>query len=318
MADVLVLGGTGFVGRSVCARWVARAGAASGRVTVPTRRAGQARPMLLLPTLEVIQGDVHDLAQLRRLVAGRDAVINLIGILHGSEAQFQHAHVDLPRKLAQVCAEMGVRRVVHVSALGVGDAAPSRYLRSKADGEALLKAARLDLTLLRPSAIFGEGDRFLNLFAALQTVLPMFPLAGADARFQPVWVEDVATAIAKCVDDPKTIGMTLECAGPSVHTLGELARMAGRWSGHARHVLALPAGLARLQALAMECLPGTPLMSRDNLDSLRVASVASGQLPGLERLGIRVSALDAIVPQYMGAALGVARLNPWRARARRS
>ncbi len=318
MADVLVLGGTGFVGRSVCARWVERAGAANGRLTVPTRRSTHARPIVMLPTLEVIQADVHDLAQLRRLVAGRDAVINLIGILHGNEAQFQRAHVELPRKLAQVCAEMGVRRVVHVSALGVGDAAPSRYLRSKAAGEALLKAARLDLTLLRPSVIFGEGDRFLNLFATLQAVLPVFPLAGAEARFQPVWVEDVAAAIAKCVDDPKTIGMTLECAGPGVHTLAELAQMAGRWSGHARQVLALPAGLARLQALAMECLPGTPLMSRDNLDSLRVASVASGQLPGLERLGIRVSALDAIVPQYMGAALGVARLNPWRARARRS
>ena len=133
-----------------------------------------------------------------------------------------------------------------------------------------------------------------------------------------MWVEDVATAIAKCIDDPKTIGTTLECTGPSVHTLAELARMVGHWSGHARRVLPLPAGLARLQALAMECLPGAPLMSRDNLDSLRIASVASGHMPGLERLGIRVSALDAIVPQYLGPALGVARLNPLRARARRS
>jgi uncharacterized protein YbjT (DUF2867 family) len=244
MADVLVLGGTGFVGRSVCARLVERAGVASGRLTVPTRRSGQARTMLLLPTLEVIQADIHDVAQLRRLVAGRDAVINLIGILHGSEAQFQRAHVELPRKLAQVCAEHGVRRLVHVSALGVGDAAPSRYLRSKAMGEAVLKAARLDLTLLRPSVIFGEGDHFLNLFAALQTVLPVLPLGGADARFQPVWVEDVAAAVANCIDDPKTIGMTLECAGPSVHTLADLARMAGCWSGHARRVLAMPNALA--------------------------------------------------------------------------
>ncbi len=318
MSNVLVLGGTGFVGRSVCARLVARAGGASGRVTVPTRRAAHARPLQLLPTLEVIEADAHSVAELRRLVAGRDAVVNLVGALHGSEAQFQHVHVDLPRKLAQACAETGVRRLVHVSALGVGDTAPSRYLRSKAAGEAVLKAARLDLTLMRPSVIFGEGDRFLNLFAMLQRVVPAFPLAGVDARFQPVWVEDVAAAIVKCLDEPKTIGQTFECAGPSVHTLGELAAMAGRWSGHERRVFALPAGLAYLQALAMECLPGTPLMSRDNLDSLRVPSIASGQLPGLEALGIRASALDAIVPQYLSAAQGVARLNPLRARARRS
>jgi uncharacterized protein YbjT (DUF2867 family) len=254
---------------------------------------------------------------LRRLVKGRDAVINLVAVLHGSEAQFQRVHVELPRKLAQACAENGVRRLVHVSALGVSDAAPSRYLRSKAAGEAVLKAARLDLTNVRPSVIFGEGDRFLNLFAALQAVLPILPLAGAAARFQPVWVEDVAAAIVQCVDDPKTIGLTLECAGPGVHTLAELATLAGHWSGRPCRVLALGAAMARIQALAMECLPGTPLMSRDNLDSMRVPNVASGQLPGLERLGIRASALEAVVPQYMGTAKGTARLDPWRARARR-
>ncbi len=317
MSNVLVLGGTGFVGRSVCARLVERAGAADGCVTVATRRTANAKPLQLLPTLQVIQADIHNTAELGRLVRGCDAVVNLVAILHGSEAQFQQVHVALPRKLTQVCLENGVRRIVHVSALGVADTAPSRYLRSKAAGETLLKAARLETTLLRPSVIFGERDRFLNLFATLQALLPVLPLAGADARFQPVWVEDVAAAIVKCVDDPTTIGMTLECVGPDVHTLGELAALAGQWSGHPRRVLALPAGLGRLQALAMECLPGTPLMSRDNLDSMRVASVASGQLPGLERLGIRASALDAVVPQYLGAGRGVARLNLLRARARR-
>jgi uncharacterized protein YbjT (DUF2867 family) len=318
MSNILVLGGTGFVGRSLCARLVARSGGAAGCVAVATRRAAHARPIQLLPTLEVIEANVHSQTELNRLVKGRDAVVNLVAILHGSEAQFHEAHVALPRKLAQACDTHAVRRLVHVSALGAGDAAPSRYLRSKAAGETQLKAARLDLTLLRPSVIFGESDRFLNLFAQLQAVLPVLPLAGAGARFQPVWVEDVAAAIANCLEDSSTVGMTLECAGPDVRTLAELARLAGRWSGHERPILPLPVGLARLQATLMELLPGTPLMSRDNLDSMRVPSVASGQLPGLSRVGIRASALDAVAPLYLEARHGVARLDPLRARARRA
>ena len=317
MSNILVLGGTGFVGRSLCARLVARSGGAAGCIAVATRRASNARQIQLLPTLEVIEADVHDQAALNRLVKGHDAVVNLVAVLHGNEAQFHQVHVALPRKLAQACADNGVRRLVHVSALGASDAAPSRYLRSKAAGETQLKAARLDLTLLRPSVIFGEGDRFLNLFAQLQAFLPLLPLAGADARFQPVWVEDVTAAIVNCLDDTHTIGMTLECAGPDVRSLAELARLAGRWSGHERRIVPLPASLARLQATLMEMLPGTPLISRDNLDSMRVPSVASGQLPGLSRVGIRASALDAVVPLYLSAGQGVARLDRLRARARR-
>jgi len=247
----------------------------------------------------------------------RDAVVHLVAQLHGSEADFQRVHVDLPRRLAQACAKAGVRRVVHVSALGVATDAPSRYLRSKAAGEAALNAAGLDLTILRPSVMFGEQDRFLNLFARLQAVFPLLPLAGADSRFQPVWVEDVAAAIVRCLDDPATIGQTIECAGPDVFTLRQLAESAGRWSDHRRPVIGLPDALGRVQALVMECLPGEPLMSRDNLDSMRVPNVAGGKLPGLARLGIRPASLDSVVPQYLSQHQGAARLDPWRARARR-
>jgi uncharacterized protein YbjT (DUF2867 family) len=315
MVNVVVLGGTGFVGRSVCARIVARAGAAGGRVVVVTRRAARARRVQMLPTVDVVQADVHDPAQLGRLVARSDVVVNLVAQLHGSEAEFQRVHVELPRKLAQACADAGVRRVVHVSALGVADGAPSRYLRSKAAGEAVLKAARLDLTILRPSVIFGAEDRFLNLLADLQAYVPVLLLAGADAQFQPVWVEDVAAAVQRCIDDPKTIGLTLECVGPAVHTLAELAEMAGRWSGRHRPIVALPAAAARLLAWVLEHLPGTPLMSRDNLESLRVPSVASGQWPTLEQLGLQPSPLDGVVPLYLGA--GRTRLDTLRTKARR-
>jgi uncharacterized protein YbjT (DUF2867 family) len=318
MNRILVLGATGFVGGSVCEKLVERAGAAGGRIRVATRRIMRARHLQLLPTVEVAVGDVHDDAELARMLRDTDAVINLVAILHGSEAAFERVHVRLPERLAAACKVAGVHRVVHVSALGAGADAPSRYLRSKGRGEAALKASGLDVTLLRPSVIFGERDRFLNLFAQLQSIFPVMPLGGASARFQPVWVDDVASAVAAALDDPSTIGTTIECVGPTEYTLKQLVESAGRWSGSPRPVFALPALLSRLQAFAMELLPGEPLMSRDNLDSMKVANVASGKLPGLERLGIEPTPLESIAPRYLGHVSGEARLEAWRSRVGRS
>ncbi|HEX2542121.1 MAG TPA: complex I NDUFA9 subunit family protein [Caldimonas sp.] len=318
MRNLLVLGATGFVGHSVCEKLVERSGGANGFIRIATRRAARAKPLQLLPTAEVAVGDVHDDATLARMLGGVDAVINLVAVLHGSEADFERVHVRLPQRLGAACARAGVRRVIHVSALGAAPDAPSRYLRSKARGEAALAAAGLDLTVLRPSVIFGPRDRFMNLFARLQALFPIVPLAGAEARFQPVWVEDVASAVVRSLDDRSTIGLTIECCGPRQYTLKELVEAAGTWSGRPRRVVSLPAGIGRLQALTMEWLPGEPLMSRDNLDSMRVPSVASGRLPGLERLGIEPTPLEAIAPLYLGGGLSEeARLQAWRSRARR-
>lgn len=271
MSNILVLGGTGFVGRHVCES-LQRAG---HRTTVPTRVLKNAAAVQHLPGLTVQVADVHQPDQLNRLVAGHDIVINLVAILHGNERAFRKVHVDLPESLAAACAAAGVRRVIHVSALGAAADAPSLYLRSKAEGEAVLEAADLDLTVLRPSVIFGAGDRFLNLFARMQQVLPLVPLAGARVRFQPVWVQDVAQAIVHAVAHPDTIDQTLEATGPDVFTLAQLVRLAGEAVGCPRPVLGLPTALAYFQALLMECLPGTPLMSTDNISSLEVDNVAS-------------------------------------------
>jgi uncharacterized protein YbjT (DUF2867 family) len=314
----LILGGTGFVGRSVCEKLVERSGGADGRLRVATRRFPRARHLQLLPTVEIACGDSHDEATLARMLRDTDAVINLTGILHGSEAEFERVHVRLPARLGTACRAVGVRRVVHLSALGAAAEAPSRYQRSKARGEETLKAAGLDLTILRPSVIFGERDRFINLFARLQAIFPIVPLASAGARFQPVWVDDVASAIVRSLDDPTTVGATIECCGPRIYTLEALVRAAGAWSDSPRPVLALPAAIGRLQALFMEMLPGTPLMSRDNVDSMGVANIAGGKLPGLERLGIEPAPLEAIAPRYLGHVSGEKRLEAWRARARRS
>lgn len=315
--SILVLGGTGFVGRAVCERLVERNGGGSGLVRVPTRRQRHGNPVRTLPTVEVVQANVHDEAQLRRLVAGMDAVINLVAILHGSPAAFEHVHVALPRKLAAACRAEGVRRLVHVSALGVGPGAPSNYLRSKTEGEAVLQAAGLDVTILRPSVIFGADDRFLNVFARLQAFAPVMPLAGCDARFQPVWVEDVATAVVRCLDRPDTIGQVYECAGPDVFTLADLVRLAGRCSGNTRPVIPLPLAVGRLQATLMELMPGEPLMSRDNVASMSVPNVATGTLPGLAALDIAPSALPPIAEIYLGPRQGRARYGMLRANARR-
>jgi uncharacterized protein YbjT (DUF2867 family) len=312
--NILVLGGTGFVGRSVCEKLVERNGGGGGRIVVPTRRLAAGKHLQMLPTLQLVQADIHDPAQLAKLVAGCDAVINLVAVLQGDERRFQEVHVELPRRIAAACRSAGVRRLVHVSAIGVAENAPSRYLRSKAQGEKVLAGAGLDLTLLRPSLIFGANDKLLNLFATLQSVAPFVPLAGADSRYQPVWVDDVAAAIVHCLDDPSTIGRTYECAGPEVMTLRDIVRSAGRWAGCERAVIGLPGGIAALQATLMELLPGEPLISRDNLASMTVPNVASGTLPGLEALGVRASAMSAIAPGYLSRGQG---LDAFRARARR-
>ena len=300
MQKILVLGGTGFVGRHLCEKLVQQ----PWQVTLPTRRSERARHLQSLPFLTVLETDVHDEAALARIIHGHDAVVNLVAVLHGNQADFERAHVELPQKLARACALAGVRRVVHVSALGAALDAPSMYQRSKARGEQMLQAAGLDLTLLRPSVIFGAEDRFLNVFAKLQRIFPVIPLAGAATRFQPVWVEDVATAILKCLQDRDTISQTINLCGPDIFTLKALVQLAGRLSGvnhgQGRPVISLPLSLGRMQAALMSLAPGEPLMSRDNLDSMAVDNVSDGHQPGLKSLGIVPAALEGVAATYLG------------------
>ncbi len=310
---VLVLGGSGFVGRSLCEQLV-RAG---WQITVPTRHPTHARHIQHLPGLEVRPLDIHPPDALERLLHGHDAVVNLVAILHGDAAAFERVHVALPRELAQACRTAGVRRLVHISALGADPQGPSLYQRSKAAGEAALQQADLDLTLLRPSVIFGAQDRFLNLFARLQAVFPVIPLAGAHTRFQPVWVDDVARAVVACLRNPHTIGLTIECAGPDVLTLAELVQLAGRHGSRPRPIVPLPLALGRLQAALMELAPGEPMMSRDNVDSMRVDNVASGTLPGLSSLGITPTSVRAVAPSYLGTRGPRSALDAHRAHNRR-
>jgi len=313
---VLILGGTGFVGRHVCEK-LTRMGCS---MTVITRRAKQAVAIQNLPRVRVLEGDVYNTEFLTQCMAQHDVVINLIAILHGSEAAFQKAHVQLPQVIAEACRQSGVTRLIHISALGANAGAPSLYQRSKAQGEAILQKAGLQLTVLQPSVIFGADDQFLNLFAKLQKVTPVVPLAGARTRFQAVWVEDVAAAVAHCVTHPDTAGQTYEICGPDILTLKELVQQSGQWAGvgggKGRWVFGIPNSIAWLQALLMEMAPGQPVMSRDNLRSMQVDNIASGKALGLKDMHIQASSVSSIAPGYLGHKGACTKLDVFRAKGR--
>lgn len=312
--DVLLVGGSGFVGSAV-ARRLQRAGA---RVTVPTRRRERAKHLLVLPAAEVVEADVHDDATLARLVRGRDAVVNLVGILKGGEGRpygkgFARAHVELPGRIARAAAVAGVPRLLHMSALRAAGDAPSGYLRSKAAGEeAVGVIGGPAVTIFRPSVIFGAGDSFLTLFAGLLRLAPAVPLACPEARFQPVWVEDVAAAFVAALSGPASTGHAYDLGGPREYSLRELVDYAGRVSGHRRAVLGLPLPIAHLQAFVMEWVPGGP-MTRDNVRSMQVPNVcpAGTEFP----FGIVPTSLEAVAPGYLGAA--VSGFDAFRTRAGR-
>jgi NADH dehydrogenase len=308
--SVVMFGGTGFIGSHIAAR-LSDHGVST---VVPTRHASHA--MHLMPLgVDIVQADPYDDAALRRLVAGRHAVINLVGILHSRRGDpygpdFLRAHVDLPRRIAAACAAEGVPRYLHMSALGADRNGPSMYQRSKADGEAAATSQpTVATTIFRPSVVFGPEDKFLNTFARLQRHLPVVPLACAHARFQPVYVGDVAEAFVRALLNGHTAGFTYELGGPQVYELAELVRLAGRYAGHERKVIALPDGLARLQAMFFELLPGEPIITRDNLDSMKVDNVVhpstNNKVLTTTALGIKLTALESVAPQYLAPPGGL-------------
>jgi len=285
----LLVGGTGFVGGAI-ARRLAGAGFF---LTLPTRRAERAKALTVLPTAQIVEADVHDEAALARLMAGQDVVISLVGMLKGD---FRRGHAELPGKIARAAADVGVPRLIHISALGAAPDAPSAYLRTKAAGEAALRAAYPAATIFQPSVIFGRGDSFLTLFAGLLKLAPVVPLACPEARFQPVWIEDVVSAVVAGLDRPESRGRTYPLCGPRLYTLRELVAYAGAVSGQPRPIIGLPLALAYLQAWLMEFLPNGP-MTRDNVRSMQVPNVcpAGCALP----FGLAATPLEAVAPTYL-------------------
>jgi NADH dehydrogenase len=312
---VAVLGGSGFVGRNVC-----EALAADGyRVRVATRDRERAkRQLILLPTVEVERIDVHDPQALARFVRGAEAVVNLVGVLHDGRgaASFREAHVELARKAVAACRDAGARRLLHMSALGASREGPSAYLRSKGEAEAVVRGSGLDWTIFRPSVIFGPGDGFLNLFARALAMFPVMPLPCPDARFQPIYVEDVAAAFVASLPRLEAAGRAFDLCGPRAYTHRELVEYVGRLTGRRKPVIGLNDAASYAQAFAMELPPFRQafsalgmLMTRDNYHSMKVPSVCGDALP----FGIAPTPLEAVAPAWLSDRTPRARYPRFRA-----
>ena len=294
--NVCVLGGSGFVGSSI----VECLDEAGYQVKVLTRRRDRAKHLFLLPKVKVVECDVMDDVALAREISGTDAVINLIGILHdSSKLSFDAGHHQLPSRLVRVCREHGVNRLLHMSALQAAKDAPSAYLRSKSEGEAAVMAAQSEqfhVSVFRPSVIFGRDDSFINLFASLVKLLPVVLLAKPDARFQPVFVEDVAQAFVTSLENIDTYGQRYDLCGPQVYSLRELVQFVADALKLKRRIIGLNDGLSYLQALMMELLP-IKLMTRDNIKSMEIDSVCGCPFPPI--FGLQPTAMEIVVPDYL-------------------
>lgn len=314
MRTVCVIGGSGFIGRRVASQ-LSQLGFA---VRIPTRRRELVKhELVVLPNVEVVEASVNETGTLTQVIAGCDVVISLAGILHeNAKGDFQRVHADLPRRIVDACRTNAVSRLIHVSALKAGHDAPSEYLRSKAAGEQHVRAAEANgirTTVFRPSVVFGRDDNFLNLFAQLVDRFPVIPLASPHARFQPVFVEDVARAIGACIDDVTTYAHTFELCGPRSYQLRELVEEICLMRGKSRWIVPLSPAASWVQAWVLECLPGT-LMTRDNIRSMQVANVCDGKSP---LPGFQPQAIETVVPSYLSLRTVSARLDRYRRRAGR-
>lgn len=290
---VLLLGGTGFIGASLADQLTAR----GYFVTVPTRLRERGKHLLILPTVDVVEADVHNAEVLLGLAKEHDAVINLIGILHGD---FEREHAQFPKLVAETCVKANVARLIQMSALNADPHGPSVYLQSRGRGEAnVLAVAKanptLQVTMFQPSVVFGENDKFLNMFVGLVKMFPVIPLGSANAQFQPVWVEDVARAIADSLARSETFGKTYRLVGPRVYTLEQLINFVVSLTGKQRVVIGLGPSLSMLQAAVFERLPGK-LITRDNVRSMSLPNISPDPFPAI--FG-PASDMEAVVTGYM-------------------
>jgi uncharacterized protein YbjT (DUF2867 family) len=298
--QIAVLGGSGFIGRYVVKRLAGR-----GEVlAVGGRHAADAKFLKLtgdVGQVGLLNIAIDDDAVLPAFLAGKDALINCVGILYERGAQkFDIVHHSAPAKLARLAREAGIERLVHLSAIGADPRSTSAYARSKAAGEQAVRDAFPTATILRPSIVFGPEDDFFNRFAAMATVSPFLPLiGGGETRFQPVYVGDVADAVIRALDDPAAAGRTYELGGPKVYTFRALMELMLQEIKRHRRFVGVPFGLASLQARLLSLLPIAPPLTPDQVEMLKRDNIVSSGALTLQTLGIDPVGLEAILPTYL-------------------
>ena len=299
---VTIFGGSGFVGAQVV-RALAKRGL---RLRVAVRNPGRGYKLRMLGDvgqIEVVQANIRNPASIARALGGAQACVNLVGVLYeAGRQQFQAVHAMGARNIAEAAAATGVGRLVQMSALGADPESSSKYARTKAMGEAAVREVLPGAVILRPSIVFGQEDHFFNRFAAMSTLSPVLPLIGGGAsRFQPVFVGDVAGAVASAVVDPATAGKTYELGGPGVYSFKALMQLMERETGRRPFLAPVPFPMASLIGLVGDLVAGIipPPLTRDQVELLRADNVVSPDAAGLAELGVQPTALEAILPTYL-------------------
>ncbi|MGL4965038.1 MAG: complex I NDUFA9 subunit family protein [Inquilinus sp.] len=296
---VTLFGGTGFVGRYV-AQMLAQRG---WRIIVASRHPDRALPLKTAGAVgQVVPvfADIRDDGSVAAAVAGADAVVNLVGILfERGKQRFDSIHGEAAGRVARAAAAAGASRFVQISAIGASANSPSAYARTKAAGEAAVRAAFPGAAILRPSVIFGPEDGFFNLFAGLARTAPFLPLfGGGTTRFQPVYVRDVAAAVVACLEQDGTAGQTYELGGPRVYSFRELMELTLQQTGRKKRLVSLSWGMAAFEAKLLGLLPKPPL-TPDQVVQLKIDNVVSPGIKSLADLGIQPTPAELILPSYL-------------------
>ncbi len=310
---ITILGATGYVGVQLAARLNAR----NYNIKALTRRKCRHNKLMVLSNVTIIEADTHDQAVLEQHFAGSDAVINLIGVLNEegkTTHTFQNAHVELAKKTVNACKSVGVKRLLHMSALNAdAEKGSSEYLKTKGRGEAAVFEAAgeaVAVTAFRPSVIFGAEDSFFNRFAGLLKLLPVFPLACGNSKLAPVFIGDVCDRIVESLEDNSTVGKSINLVGPKEYTLGDLVGYTARVAGIDKKIIMLPEWAAKLQAKVMGFIPGKPF-TMDNYDSLQTDSTCD------DEDAKQKTSIEAVVPGYIGMNDRNHRFQSYRTHAKR-